>query len=100
VAQVGFGCVANVGDRPFDIGKYPIGVLDKLRSGLGQANLTGRSEKQSHTKFMFQRRNPFRQGRLAQPQPFACAPEVKFFRDGDEAFQLSDVQSVFPYWVT
>ena len=94
VAQVRLGGVAHIGDRLFDIGKNPFCVLDELRPSLGQADLPGRPEKQSCAKFVFQRRDPFRQSGLAQPQAFACSSEVQFFRDSDEAFQLSDVQSV------
>jgi hypothetical protein len=43
---------------------------------------------------MFQRRDPFRERGLAQSKAFAGSSEVKLFGDGDEAFQLSDVQSV------
>tara|TARA_B110000037_G_scaffold128746_1_gene146279 strand:- start:2667 stop:2936 length:270 start_codon:yes stop_codon:yes gene_type:complete len=89
--------VANIGDRPFNIGKDPFGILDELRSGLGQADLPGRSEKQPGTQFVFQRGDPFRESGLAQSKAFACSSEVKFFSDGNEAFQLSDVQSVTLY---
>ena len=94
VAQVRVGCVTNIGNRLFDIGKDPFGILDELRPGLGKADLPGRSEKQPGPEIVFQGGHPFRQSGLAQPQTFACASEVKFFRDCDEAFQLSDVQSV------
>ena len=86
--------MANVGDRLFNVGKYPFGILDELGPGLGKADLPGCSEKQPGTKFMFQSRNPFRKSGLAKSQTFACASKVKFFRHGDEAFQLSDVQYV------
>ena len=86
--------MANIGDRSFNIGKDLFGILDEFRPGLGQADLPRRSEKQSGAKFMFQRRDPFRERGLAQSKAFAGSSEVKLFGDGDEAFQLSDVQSV------
>ena len=86
--------MAHICDRPVYIAKDPFGILKKLGSGLGQADLPGRSEKQLGTKLMLQCRNPFRESGLAKSQAFACSSEVKFFGDGDEALQLSDVQSV------
>jgi hypothetical protein len=86
--------MSHIGDRLFDIGKNSFGILGEFGPGLGQADLSGRSEKQSGAEFVFQRRNPFRQSGLAQPQTFARASEVQLFRDRDEAFQLSHVQSV------
>ena len=86
--------MANIGDRLLDVDKDPLGILDEFGPCLGQADLSGRSEKQPGTEIVFQRGDPFRQSGLAQPQTFARSSKVQFFGDGDEAFQLSDVQSV------
>ena len=76
--------MTHIGDRLFDISKDPFGILDELRPGLRQADLPGRSEKQPGTKFMFQRRDPFRQGGLAQP----CPRDLALFRAGGFSLPL------------
>lgn len=57
--------MANIGDRPLDVSKDPLGIPNELRSGLGQADLSGRSEKQPGAEIVFQRGDPFRQSGLA-----------------------------------
>jgi len=97
MTQIGFCGVANVSYRLFDIREDFLGVLNELRSGLCQANLPGGPKKQSRTELVFKGRYAFGKGGLAEPQTLAGLAEVKFLSDGDETFQLPDIQFGFPF---